>query len=258
MRQVADRQVLAEPEFVVPAAPGQQERAVDRRRPDDVAVEHPGQVLADRVAVVRGLADRRPRVRRQQQRVRAGHPGQPQFAHRFADHVRVVPRLAGQRQCGVGRRGPYALDLRRRVTVEDRAVLSEGDLLRSVLDRLPVRVERAPLDGVDLGARQRERHPQFDNRLPGAQRRGHPVGRRGNPRHVPGADASQRQAVGPGHVDHLPRGGVQCERALGFLLKAGPCGGGDRGELAVQVVHRSPFRFALSNGCAVPGWLPLE
>src|SRR3984957_1079096 len=55
--QVADRQVLAEAQLVVAAAAGQQQRAVDRGRPDDVAVEQPGQGLADRVGVVGGIAD---------------------------------------------------------------------------------------------------------------------------------------------------------------------------------------------------------
>ncbi|HEY1734912.1 MAG TPA: hypothetical protein VGG23_10720, partial [Acidimicrobiales bacterium] len=86
MGQVADRQVLAEAQLVVAAPAGQQQRAVDRRGPDDVAVEQPGQVLADRVAVVGGLADRRLRVGRQQQRVRAGHARQPELAERLADH----------------------------------------------------------------------------------------------------------------------------------------------------------------------------
>src|SRR6516162_9655637 len=50
VRQVADRQVLAEAELVVAAAAGQQERAVDRGRPDDVAIDHAGHVLTDGVA----------------------------------------------------------------------------------------------------------------------------------------------------------------------------------------------------------------
>src|SRR5215472_17973656 len=50
--QVADRQVLAQAQLEVAAAGGEQERAVDGGRPDDLPVDDSGHVLADRVAVI--------------------------------------------------------------------------------------------------------------------------------------------------------------------------------------------------------------
>src|SRR5438034_9596170 len=64
--EVADRQVLAEPQLEVAAASGEQESAVDGGGPDDLPVDDAGQVLADRIAVIGGLAHHRVGVGRQQ------------------------------------------------------------------------------------------------------------------------------------------------------------------------------------------------
>ena len=163
--EVADRQVLAEAQLEVAAAGGEQERAVDGGRPDDLPVDDAGQVLADRVAVIGGLAHHRVGVGRQQQRERAAHPGQPQRAHRLADDVRVVADLGGQRERRVGRALPDPGDAGGRVALEDGPVLGEGDLLGRVLDRLPVGVLRAALDVVHAVPADRERDPELDQRL---------------------------------------------------------------------------------------------
>ena len=189
------------------------------------------------------LADRRPRVRRQQQRVRARHARQPELAQRLADHVRVVPDLGRQGEAGVARGLADAGDPGLRVAVEDRAVLGEGDLLGGVLDRLPVRVLRSALNRVDIRPAQGERGPELDHRPPGTQRRLDAVAGRLDRLRVPGAEAGQRQPVRAGHVDGLARRGVPREGAPGFLFDACPCGGGDRGQLAVQVIHRNPPLF---------------
>src|SRR6266516_2935083 len=73
--QVADREVLTQVQLVVAAPGGQEYRSVEGGRPDDLPVgfalvQKPGQVVANRVAVVGGLGNSRVRVGRQQQAVR--------------------------------------------------------------------------------------------------------------------------------------------------------------------------------------------
>jgi hypothetical protein len=63
MRQVPDRHVLAEVEFVVTAARREQEAVVERGCPDDVAtLDNAGDVLTDGIAVVNELEDLRRRL----------------------------------------------------------------------------------------------------------------------------------------------------------------------------------------------------
>ena len=76
--QVADRQVLAQMQLVVTAAGGQEQGIVYGGRPDDLAVvQEPGEVVADRVAVVGGLGNCGVEVGRQQQVVRPVDTGEP-------------------------------------------------------------------------------------------------------------------------------------------------------------------------------------
>ena len=58
-----------------------------------------------------------------------------------------------------------AANAARGITIEDGAVLREGDQPRGVLRGLPVGVVGAALDVVDLLAIEIERHAQFDQRL---------------------------------------------------------------------------------------------
>src|ERR1700747_2192918 len=52
-----DRDVSAQLQAEVAAPGGKHEGAIDGRRPDDVAVDQPVQVLPDRISVFGGLAD---------------------------------------------------------------------------------------------------------------------------------------------------------------------------------------------------------
>ena len=61
----------------IAAAGGQDERAVDGRGPDDVAVDQPVDVFEDRVSVFGGLADLGVDVGGQQYRIRTVDAGQP-------------------------------------------------------------------------------------------------------------------------------------------------------------------------------------
>ena len=126
---------------------------------------------------------------------------------------------------------------RRRIAVEDRAVLGEGDLLRRILHRLPVGVLGAALDVVDRLAIEIERHPQLDQRLDDALPREDAVAGRRDRAQMAGADGGQAGAARPVHVDDAPSGKVALEGARRLLLDLGPRGVGDRGELAMQVIH---------------------
>jgi len=157
VREVADRQVLAEVQAEV-AAPGcQHDRTADRGRPDDVAGQQPLDVLDDRIAVVAGLAHLGVGVGAEQHRVRAVHTGHPKLAQRLSDRRRVVLGVGGQDHRRVARPLADALDLGCRVALDDRAVFGERDLLGGILDRLPVRVLSPPRHVVDLPAAQGER-----------------------------------------------------------------------------------------------------
>src|SRR5699024_1725895 len=73
VREVPDRQVLADVQGEVAAARGQHHRPVHPGRPHDLAVDEALEVLLDRIAVVGGLRDRGERLGVQQDRVGAVH-----------------------------------------------------------------------------------------------------------------------------------------------------------------------------------------
>ena len=52
-----------------------------------------------------------------------------------------------------------------------------------------------------------------------------------------GADGGEAGAARALHVDDAPPGKVALERARCFLFDLGPCRIGNRGELAMQVIH---------------------
>src|SRR5207244_1676487 len=103
--------------------------------------------------------------------------------------------------------------------------------------RLPVRIVGAALDVVDRLAVELEGHAQLDQRLdlalPGddALRWGRDVVQ------VAGADGGESLAARPLHIDHAPPGEIALERARSLLLDLRPCRAGNRGELAMQVIH---------------------
>jgi hypothetical protein len=148
VREVADREVLAEVQAEV-AAPGRQhDRAADRG-------------LDDRVPMVAGLADLGVGVGTEQHGVWAVHAGHPQLAERLRDRRRVVLGVGGQDHRRVARPLPDALDAGGRVALDNGAILGERDLLGGVLDRLPVGVLCPPRHVVDLLAAQDERRTQL-------------------------------------------------------------------------------------------------
>jgi EmrB/QacA subfamily drug resistance transporter len=238
MRQVADRQVLAEVQAEVAAPGGQHDRAGDRRRPDDLAGQQPLDVLDDRVPVVAGLADLGVRVGAEQHRVRAVHAGHPKLAERLRDRRRVVLGVGGQDHRRVARPLADALDPRGRVTLDDRAVLGERDLLGGVLDRLPVGVLCPPVHVVDLLPAQGERRAQLDQGRHLPQPGLYAIAGRVNVADPADADGGETHASRALDVHHAPASQVALERAGGLLLDLRPGLVRDRRELAVQVIHR--------------------
>jgi len=75
VREVADREILAEVELVVTSPDRKQERPVDSRRPNDLTFspQDPDDVLEDRVAVVGTFGNGRESISAEQQAIRATH-----------------------------------------------------------------------------------------------------------------------------------------------------------------------------------------
>ena len=132
------------------------------------------------------------------------------------------------------------LDARRGIAFEDRAILGIGDLLRGVLRRLPVRVVRAPLDVVDLLAIELEGDPELNQRFHVALAREDAVARRRDHLEVAGSNRGKTGAARSLNVDHAPSGEGALERALCLLLDASPRRIGNRGKLAMKIIH-GPF-----------------
>ena len=72
-----------------------------------------------------------------------------------------MANLCRQSHDGIARPLADADDARIGITAEDRVVFGKGDLFRSVLHRLPVRVVRAALNIIDAIATQLKGHPQL-------------------------------------------------------------------------------------------------
>jgi EmrB/QacA subfamily drug resistance transporter len=253
VREIADRQVLAQVQAEVAAPGGQHDRAADRRGPDDVAGQQPLDVLDDRIPVVAGLADLGIGVGAEQHRVRAVHAGHPQLAQRLRDRGRVILGVGGQDDRRVA--GPLAdaLDAGGRVALDDRAVLSERDLLGGVLDRLPVGILRPPRHVVDLLPAQGERRAQLYQRRHLPQPGLNAVARSVNAAHPAGADGGEPHACRALDVHNAPASQVALERAGGLLLDLRPGLVRDRRKLAVQVIHRgilpSGCQYSVSQRC---------
>lgn len=70
MAEVADRYILSDVQLKIAASRSQNERAFDRRRPDDVAVNDALHMLQDGISMIAGLSERRILPCPEQNRVR--------------------------------------------------------------------------------------------------------------------------------------------------------------------------------------------
>src|SRR5690606_41008471 len=81
----------------------------------------------------------------------------------------------------------------------------------------------------------------------------HPVRRRADTVQMAGADRRGGRTARPADIDNPPAGDVPLEGAAGLQLDLGPRDVGDRGKLAVQVVHHGiPFRLPMPSE---PSWI---
>src|SRR5262249_21934128 len=150
-------------------------------------------------------------------RVRAFDTSLAQLAERVGERGWVFAHFVRQVQLRVGGAGADALDARRGVAVDDRAVLGEGERTGGVLDRLPVRILGAALDIADLLLVECDRHAQLAQRKARALAGQHAAPGRVDVLYVAGACRRQVIAGGALHVDDPPRRQVALERAGGLL-----------------------------------------
>src|SRR5262249_40339201 len=149
--------------------------------------------------------------------------------------------VSGDRHDRVAGALPDAADARRGIALEDGAVLGIGNLLRSVLRRLPVGVVRTPFHVINLLAIEFERNPQLDQRLDLALPRKDALAGFRNRLEVASADGGKADTTWPVHVDHAPPREVALERARRLLFDISPRRIGNWGELAVKIIHIAPL-----------------
>jgi hypothetical protein len=132
----------------------------------------------------------------------------------------------------------HAGDSRRRVALDDGTVLGEREGDGGVTGRGPVPVLRSALHVVEVGAVELELDAQLHHRhrqpLPGADGAAGCLDRP----YMPGADRRGRR-VRVHDVDHPAAGDGAGERLCDGLVDLSPGGVGDRGQVAMQVVHGS-------------------
>src|SRR5260221_425691 len=159
----------------------------------------------------------------------------------MGDSVGIVAHVGRQILYRVAGALPDTLDAARSIAVEDGAVLGKGNLSSGVLRRLPVRIVGAAFHIVDHLAVQVEWHTQLDQRLHLALPGKDAVPRRCDILEMARADGREGDAARPLHIHDAASGEVAFERARGFFLDLSPRRVGDRGKLAVQIVHNRGF-----------------
>ena len=124
------------------------------------------------------------------------------------------------------------------VAVEDELVLGDGDLVGGLTDGVEVGVLGAAGDGLELGARQLERHAQLDQRLHPTQARLDAGGRRlAQGVGAAGIDGRMLPAQRAREIDETARGQRALQGARRLRLDLLPGGVGDGGEFAMEIVH---------------------
>ena len=239
MAQIPDRYVLADVKAEVAAAGGEHERAGNRRRPDDLAVDKTLDMLQHRISVVPRFAERGVGVSAQQHGVGSVDAHESQLAHGLRDGVGVVADRSREGHHRVA--GPLAdaFDPRRGIAVEDGAIFRKGQPPRGVLQGLPVRVVRAALHVIDLLAIEIERNAQFDERLHLTLSRDDIVSRRLEVAQVAGSDRREGGAGRSLHVDNATPGEIALQGARRLLLDLRPGLFRDRGKLPVKIIHET-------------------
>ena len=177
-------------------------------------------------------------------------PDEAQLAQRLGDRVGIVSTLAGRRRDGIA--GPLtdALDARRGVAFEDRAVFGKGDALPCrVLSGCQSSRTRRALRRRSLAV-ELERHAQLHQALHLALAGDDPSSRRRDrlcrwP--VPWPPASTPPRSYGRRLTRGPRGSASACAPLLHDLR--PRAVGDWSELAVKVIHRFPCCLPEGGRC---------
>ena len=239
MRQIADGNILAQPQVEVSAAGGDDGATLKRLAPDHRHIDQFLKVLEDRIAVLGATIRLGKGLRAQNQRIGSVDPGQTQGADGAGHGRRVVGDIFGQRDGRIGGPGQDAPYPDIGMTVKHQPVLGQRDQTRGVLERLPVGIIRSPRHIVNGGPGQFEGHPEFDQRVHLALGAMHALGQGRRAAHMAGADGRQAGPFGAVQIDHVTRTKIARQRAPRLVLDLGPGRVADRGQFAMKVVHVS-------------------
>ena len=134
------------------------------------------------------------------------------------------------------------------VAVEDGDVLAQCDLAYGLVQLGQVRAAGAAVDVVELDPRDAELGPQLHEGEDPALRRRDAFGRPGDRRDPAQVGGGVRPPVGALEVDQLARRQVGRKARLRLVVDHVPTGVGDRGQVTVEMVHRSdPFRLPMPS-----------
>jgi len=138
--QVADGDVLPEMKIEVAASSGQDESALDCRRPDDFAFDQAFDMFEDRIAVVTRFGKFGIRICAKQDRVGAVDAHETQLAQGVRKGFWILANVGGKWLFGIIGALPDPDDSSGGVAFKDGVIFSKGDFARSVLCGLPIRV----------------------------------------------------------------------------------------------------------------------
>src|SRR6202051_1745421 len=235
--EVPDGDVLADVEVEITATGGQYESAGNGRGPDDLIFDQALDVLQHRVSVVAGLSATGGAVGAEKDRGGAVDPDETQLAQALGTRIRVLKNIGGERHDRVAGSLADTLNASGGIALEYGGVLDKGDLSRSLLRGLPVRVIRASINVINSVAIQFERNAQFDERLYLALPRDDAFRRGRDCPQVAGADGREVCASRPLYIDHAPSCEVTLEGARCFLFDLSPCQIGNGSKLAMEIIH---------------------
>ena len=149
-------------------------------------------------------------------------PARRSWFRRLRDRVGIGAHVGRQRHDRVAGALADALDVRRVIAFENRAVLGEGDNPCGILHRLPVGIFRATFHVIDRLAVQHERDTQFDQGLHDALAGLNTLARSSDRLLMTGADGGKPAACRPIHIDNAPPGEITLQGPRRFFLDLAP------------------------------------
>ena len=172
----------------------------------------------------------------EQHRIGSVDTDETELGQCLGDGVRILAHVGWQCHARIAGSLADANDACRRVALENSSVLGMGNLLRGVLCGLPVGIVCPAFHVVDLLAIQFERDAKLHQRLDIPLPREESVDGRRNRLEVP-TDGGKADAARAAHVNDAPSGEMALERARRLLLDVRPRRIGNRGKLAMKIIH---------------------